>query len=182
MLAAEKLSMERVGDAAFGPTDRIGQLTMRNLDIADSRARLEGYVARGMIGGTTGELYVTDNAPEGALTVPFQDAAGLDAGMRVGDVVAAVYDNTVVGDVIEANPDLQVVAEFDTGEQYGMAVARNGNDVGASGVQRRGDRPAEASACTGDQRGRAILIRRRHLQPPSGGTDARRTYNCAPGQ
>jgi len=82
----------------------------------------------GVQGGTTGELYVTDNAPEGALTVPFQDAAGLDAGMRVGDVVAAVYDNTVVGDVIEANPDLQVVAEFDTGEQYGMAVARNGND------------------------------------------------------
>ena len=36
--APEKLSMERVGDAAFGPTDRIGQLTMRNLDIADSRA------------------------------------------------------------------------------------------------------------------------------------------------
>ena len=35
--APEKLSMERVGDAAFGPTDRIGQLTMRNLDIADSR-------------------------------------------------------------------------------------------------------------------------------------------------
>ncbi|GAA4193609.1 argininosuccinate synthase [Microbacterium oryzae] len=54
--AAEKLSMERVGDAAFGPTDRIGQLTMRNLDIADSRSRLEGYVSRGLIGGTTGEL------------------------------------------------------------------------------------------------------------------------------
>ena len=52
----EKLSMERVGDAAFGPTDRIGQLTMRNLDIADSRARLEHYAAAGIIGGTTGEL------------------------------------------------------------------------------------------------------------------------------
>lgn len=52
----EKLSMERVGDAAFGPDERIGQLTMRNLDIADSRARLENYVARGLIGGTTGEL------------------------------------------------------------------------------------------------------------------------------
>ena len=36
--APEKLSMERVGDAAFGPVDRIGQLTMRNLDIADSRS------------------------------------------------------------------------------------------------------------------------------------------------
>ena len=31
--APERLSMERVEDAAFGPLDRIGQLTMRNLDI-----------------------------------------------------------------------------------------------------------------------------------------------------
>ncbi|MGA0299074.1 MAG: argininosuccinate synthase, partial [Ilumatobacteraceae bacterium] len=36
----ERLSMERVEDAAFGPLDRIGQLTMRNLDIADSRSKL----------------------------------------------------------------------------------------------------------------------------------------------
>ncbi len=46
----DKLSMERVSNAAFGPTDRIGQLTMRNLDIADSRARLEQYVAMGLLG------------------------------------------------------------------------------------------------------------------------------------
>lgn len=52
----DKLSMERVGDAAFGPGDRIGQLTMRNLDIADSRARLEQYAAAGLIGGATAEL------------------------------------------------------------------------------------------------------------------------------
>src|SRR5690606_2203658 len=39
----ERLSMERVEGAAFGPTDRIGQLTMRNLDIADSRHKLEFY-------------------------------------------------------------------------------------------------------------------------------------------
>lgn len=52
----EKLSMERVGDAAFGPTDRIGQLTMRNLDIADSRLRLEHYAAKGIIGGAAAEL------------------------------------------------------------------------------------------------------------------------------
>ena len=54
--APEKLSMERVGDAAFGPDDRIGQLTMRNLDIADSRSRLEQYAEQGLIGGPTGEL------------------------------------------------------------------------------------------------------------------------------
>ena len=39
----DKLSMERTENAAFGPMDRIGQLTMRNLDIADSRAALELY-------------------------------------------------------------------------------------------------------------------------------------------
>lgn len=47
----EKLSMERVEDAAFGPEDRIGQLTMRNLDIADSRERLEQYAAQGIVEG-----------------------------------------------------------------------------------------------------------------------------------
>ena len=52
----DKLSMERVGDAAFEPEDRIGQLTMRNLDIADSRARLEQYSASGVIGGATAML------------------------------------------------------------------------------------------------------------------------------
>ncbi|MGJ3509381.1 argininosuccinate synthase [Enemella sp. A6] len=52
----DKLSMERVGDAAFGPEDRIGQLTMRNLDIADSRSRLELYAQQGIVGGATAEL------------------------------------------------------------------------------------------------------------------------------
>ncbi|MCW2826933.1 MAG: argG, partial [Marmoricola sp.] len=42
----DKLSMERTEHAAFGPTDRIGQLTMRNLDIADSRAKLELYATQ----------------------------------------------------------------------------------------------------------------------------------------
>ena len=48
----DKLSMERVEDAAFGPSDRIGQLTMRNLDIADSRSRLEQYAGLGMVGSS----------------------------------------------------------------------------------------------------------------------------------
>src|SRR6204780_3007107 len=47
----DKLSMERGVEAAVGPSDRIGQLTMRNLDIADSRAKLEQYAGLGMFGG-----------------------------------------------------------------------------------------------------------------------------------
>ena len=52
----EKLSMERTHSAAFGPADRIGQLTMRNLDIADTRAKLELYAAQGQLGGADFEL------------------------------------------------------------------------------------------------------------------------------
>ena len=33
----------------FGPVDRIGQLTMRDLDIADTRARLELYASQGQL-------------------------------------------------------------------------------------------------------------------------------------
>ncbi|MFM9099589.1 MAG: argininosuccinate synthase [Actinomycetota bacterium] len=52
----EKLSMERTEGAAFGPEDRIGQLTMRNLDIADTRAKLESYRRQGQIGKGKFEL------------------------------------------------------------------------------------------------------------------------------
>jgi argininosuccinate synthase len=62
----EKLSMERVQDAAFGPLDRIGQLTMRNLDIADSRAKLEQYAGLGVIGSPHPELTVQAQAVQSA--------------------------------------------------------------------------------------------------------------------
>ncbi|MDO9497873.1 MAG: argininosuccinate synthase [Nocardioides sp.] len=45
----DKLSMERTDNAAFGPTDRIGQLTMRNLDIVDTRAKLMTYAKSGLL-------------------------------------------------------------------------------------------------------------------------------------
>ncbi len=43
----ERLSMENVA-SAFGPVDRIGQLTMRLLDIQDSRGKLELYGRAGL--------------------------------------------------------------------------------------------------------------------------------------
>src|SRR5437763_14318484 len=45
----ERLSMEKVEDAAFTPGDRIGQLTMRNLDIIDTRAKLNLYADAGLL-------------------------------------------------------------------------------------------------------------------------------------
>lgn len=47
--APERLSMEKVENAAFTPLDRIGQLTMRNLDIADTRTKLGIYSQTGLV-------------------------------------------------------------------------------------------------------------------------------------
>ena len=47
----DRLSMERTENAAFGPADRIGQLTMRNLDIEDTRQKLDLYRAQGQLDG-----------------------------------------------------------------------------------------------------------------------------------
>jgi argininosuccinate synthase len=45
----ERLTMER-GAAAFSPKDRIGQLTLRNMDISDTRDKLEIYARTGLLG------------------------------------------------------------------------------------------------------------------------------------
>ncbi|MBS1174782.1 MAG: argG [Burkholderiaceae bacterium] len=45
----ERLSMEKVEDAPFDPIDRIGQLTMRNLDIVDTRQKLGIYTQMGLL-------------------------------------------------------------------------------------------------------------------------------------
>jgi len=47
--APERLTMEK-NEGSFTPQDRIGQLTMRNLDISDSRAKLFVYAKAGMLG------------------------------------------------------------------------------------------------------------------------------------
>jgi len=50
---AERLSMEKV-DSMFSPRDRIGQLTMRNLDIVDTRNKLFTYTQTGLLAPATG--------------------------------------------------------------------------------------------------------------------------------
>jgi argininosuccinate synthase len=50
----ERLTMER-GEAFFTPQDRIGQLTMRNLDISDTREKLQTYVKTGLLAPGLGE-------------------------------------------------------------------------------------------------------------------------------
>ncbi len=60
--APERLSMEKVDDAPFSPLDRIGQLTMRNLDIVDTRAKLGIYAKAGLLSlGAGGDFLSLNN-------------------------------------------------------------------------------------------------------------------------
>jgi argininosuccinate synthase len=78
--------MERTEDSAFGPADRIGQLTMRNLDIADSRAKLEQYAQIGLVGGAA----LPGLAPQGS--------TGLIGALRAGGAEAIASRGTVSPD------------------------------------------------------------------------------------
>ena len=54
----ERLTMEK-GESSFSPQDRIGQLTMRNLDIVDTREKLRTYAQVGLLSpvfGTRGKI------------------------------------------------------------------------------------------------------------------------------
>ena len=78
----ERLSMEK-SESVFGPLDRIGQLTMRNLDIQDSRDKLEIYSQAGLLDvaqpSITGHLGSGDH-PE----LPTEENPGFDVAMEQG--------------------------------------------------------------------------------------------------
>jgi argininosuccinate synthase len=67
----ERLTMEK-GESTFSPQDRIGQLTMRNLDIADTRDKLLTYAEAGLLsfGGGSALPHVVEEAPKKSLKAP----------------------------------------------------------------------------------------------------------------
>jgi len=67
----ERLTMEK-GESAFTPQDRIGQLTMRNLDITDTRDKLFTYVKAGVLAPSLGK----------ELPHPADDGRGSGSGIR----------------------------------------------------------------------------------------------------
>jgi argininosuccinate synthase len=58
----ERLTMEK-GESAFSPQDRIGQLTMRNLDIIDTREKLLTYMKTGLLSSSSSETLPLASGP-----------------------------------------------------------------------------------------------------------------------
>lgn len=76
---------------------------------------------------TTGETFMSDFAPESTQVTAYGDAEALQTALTAGDIDAAMLDNTVSGEFVSDNPKLKLSREFETGEQYGMAVKKDGN-------------------------------------------------------
>ena len=65
----ERLTMEK-GASVFSPQDRIGQLTMRNLDITDTRDKLVTYVKTGLLAPSLGSALPLLSEGAGKGSVP----------------------------------------------------------------------------------------------------------------
>ncbi len=79
----------------------------------------------GVQNGTTGQDYASANIP-GVEQVVFEDIGLLLTAVQTGTVDAAINDNAPLLDFANKNPGFTVTQEFDTGEEYGLAV-RTGN-------------------------------------------------------
>lgn len=72
---------------------------------------------------TTGQVYAEDHAEEHGYTPKvFEDSLTEFNAVKSGDIAAAINDNGVLYDYAADNPDTEVTATFDTGEQYGFAA------------------------------------------------------------
>lgn len=100
-------------------------LVKKGSDISDL-SDLKGKVL-GVQLGTTGEKYAEEHKEEfGYTTRQFEDLALLQTAVKTGQVAAGINDNSVFYDYVKNNSDVEVTAEFETGEEYGIAV-RKGN-------------------------------------------------------
>ncbi|WP_435770233.1 basic amino acid ABC transporter substrate-binding protein [Nocardioides sp. SYSU DS0651] len=112
-------------------TDPYFEATQALLVPADSNAEsLEDLAGKRIATqeGTTGESYVKENLPKGAKAVSFEDSVLMMEAVRNGRADAGVNDNGLVNYYVEQNPEVKVATEFKTGEEYGFAVAKGGND------------------------------------------------------
>lgn len=78
----------------------------------------------GVQSGTTGKMYAEKNAPKGVELKDYEDLALELSSVKSGQIPAAVNDIPVLLDYVKKNPDLEVAAQFETGEQYGFGMKK----------------------------------------------------------
>ena len=78
----------------------------------------------GVQSGTTGKAYAEKHAPDGAQLKDYEDVALELSSVKSGQIPAAINDIPVLLDYVKDNPELEVAAQFKTGEQYGFGMKK----------------------------------------------------------
>ena len=78
--------------------------------------------------GTTGADYVRENAPKDTEIISFEDSSLMQQAVLTGQTDAGVNDNGLLNYFVTQNPEVEVVTEFETNEDYGFSVKKDGND------------------------------------------------------
>jgi polar amino acid transport system substrate-binding protein len=79
----------------------------------------------GVQSGTTGKMYAEENAaPKGVELKDYEDLALELNAVKTGQIPAAINDIPVLLDFVKQNPDVEVAATFETGEQYGFGMKK----------------------------------------------------------
>ena len=117
--------------------------------------------------GTTGADYVRENAPEDTEIISFEDSSLMQQAVLTGKTDAGVNDNGLLNYFVSQNPEVEVVTEFETGEEYGFSVKKGGNDELLDRHQRR-DRQRRL------RRGLREVVRHRPLRVTPSPTPRRR--------
>ncbi|WP_116049524.1 basic amino acid ABC transporter substrate-binding protein [Amycolatopsis palatopharyngis] len=117
---------KKVMDFSEGYFDANQVLLVKKGSGIDSLDKLKGKTL-GVQLSTTGEDYGEEHKGEFGYNVrQFEDLALLQTAVKTGQVDAGINDNFVMYQFVKDNPDTEVTEEFETGEEYGIAV-RKGN-------------------------------------------------------
>lgn len=82
----------------------------------------------GVQSATTGEDYTRENAPDDAEITAFENPGDLFTALQSNQIDAVLQDLPVNAEYARENEGVTVVETYDTGEQYGFAVAEEGSD------------------------------------------------------
>lgn len=87
--------------------------------LGDLRGRVLGVQS-----GTTGKLYAEKNAADSVQLKDYEDLALQLSSVKSGQIPAAINDIPVLLDYVKQNPQLEVAAQFRTGERYGFGMKK----------------------------------------------------------
>jgi polar amino acid transport system substrate-binding protein len=80
--------------------------------------------------GTTGLTWAKDNLGSKGITIKtYTDAPDAFTDLEAGQITGVINDEPSSEQEVQSRPDLKVVEPIDTGEHYGIAVAKNRTDI-----------------------------------------------------